>query len=63
LRIASPPLRFFLETCRPIPALGWPVARTFSKREIEERLDEMFRRGGEGRASAPRDDAAKLLGC
>ena len=46
LRIASP-ARAFLENMRPSRARYGGVARTLSKREIEERLDEMLRHGGE----------------
>jgi hypothetical protein len=51
LRIASP-ARAFLENMRPSRARD-SVARTFSKREMEERLDEMLRRSGETRTAAP----------
>jgi len=57
LRLASP-ARAFLENMRPSRARGG-VARTLSKREIEERLDEMLRRGGEPALQRIRDEARK----
>jgi hypothetical protein len=63
LRIASP-ARAFLENMRPSRARD-SVARTLSKREIEERLDEMLRHGGEPALQRLRDEAreiARLLG-
>ena len=63
LRIAST-ARAFLENMRPSRARNG-VARTLSKREIEERLDEMVRRGGETALLRIRDEAreiAPLLG-
>jgi hypothetical protein len=57
LRLASA-ARAFLENMRPSRARGG-VARTLSKREIEERLDEMLRRGGEAALQRLRDDARK----
>jgi len=57
LRLASP-ARAFLENMRPSRARGG-VARTLSKREIEERLDEMLHRGGEAALQRLRDDARK----
>jgi len=57
LRLSSP-ARAFLENMRPSRARGG-VARTLSKREIEERLDEMLRRGGEAALQRLRDDARK----
>jgi len=55
LRLASP-ARAFLENMRPSRARGG-VARTLSKREIEERLDEMLRRSGETAVQRLRDEA------
>jgi hypothetical protein len=55
LRLASPS-RAFLENMRLSRARGG-VARTLPKREIEERLDEMLRRGGEAALQRLRDDA------
>jgi hypothetical protein len=60
LRIASP-ARAFLENMRPSRARDG-VARTLSKREIEERLDEMLRHGGEPVLQRLRDDARKIAG-
>jgi hypothetical protein len=63
LRIAST-ARAFLENMRPSRARDG-VARTLSKREIEERLDEMLRHGGEPVLQRLRDDArgiARRLG-
>jgi hypothetical protein len=60
LRIASP-ARAFLENLRPSRARNG-VARTLSKREIEERLDEMLRRGGEQALQRLRDDAREIAG-
>ena len=56
LRLASP-ARAFLENLRPSRARGG-VARTLSRREIEERLDEMLRRSGEAVLQRLRDEAA-----
>jgi hypothetical protein len=58
LRIASP-ARAFLENMRPSRARDG-AARTFSKREIEERLDEMLRRSGEPALQRLRDDAREI---
>ena len=55
LRISSP-ARAFLENMRPSRAREG-VARTLSKRDIEERLDEMLRHGGEPVIRRLRDDA------
>ena len=55
LRLASP-ARAFLENMRPSRARGG-VARTLSKRGIEERLDEILRRGGEAGLQRLRDEA------
>jgi hypothetical protein len=57
LRLASP-ARAFLENMRPSRARDG-VARTLPKREIEERLDEMLRHGGEAALQRLRDDARK----
>jgi hypothetical protein len=58
LRISSP-ARAFLENMLPSRARG-RVARTLSKREIEERLDEMLRRGGEPALLRLREDARDI---
>lgn len=58
LRIASP-ARAFLENMRP-PRARDGVARTLSKREIEERLDEMLRRSGEPALQRLRDEAREI---
>jgi hypothetical protein len=55
LRIASP-ARAFLENMRPSRARDG-VSRTLSKREIEERLDEMIRHSGEASLQRLRNDA------
>ena len=60
LRISSP-ARAFLENMRPSRARDG-VARTLSKREIEERLDEMLRRSGEPALQRLRDDAREIAG-
>src|SRR5579863_3567974 len=60
LRIASP-ARAFLENMRPSRARDG-VARTLSKREIEERLDEMLRRSGEPALQRLRDEAREIAG-
>ncbi len=60
LRIASP-ARAFLENMRPSRARDG-VARTLSKRELEERLDELLRRGGEPALQRLRDDAREIAG-
>jgi len=60
LHIASP-ARAFLENMRPSRARDG-VARTLSKREIEERLDEMLRRSGEPALQRLRDEARKISG-
>ena len=57
LYLASP-ARAFLENLRPSRARDG-VARTLSKREIEERLDEMLRRSGEDRTPAPSRRSAR----
>src|SRR6204780_1883778 len=58
LRIASP-ARAFLENMRSSPAREG-VARTLSKREIEERLDELLRHSGEPAIQRLRDDAREV---
>ena len=58
LRIASP-ARAFLENMRPSRARAG-VARTLGAPEIEERLDEMLRHGGEEALQRLRDDARKI---
>ncbi len=58
LRIASP-ARAFLENMSPSRARGG-VARTLTKREIEERLDEMLRQGGEAALQKLRDNARQI---
>ena len=58
LRIASP-ARAFLENMRPSRVRDG-VARTLSKREIEERLDEMLRGSGEAALQRLRDDAREI---
>jgi hypothetical protein len=60
LRIASP-ARAFLENMRPTRARSG-VGRTLSRREIEERLDEILRRGGEPSLQRLRDDARQVSG-
>ena len=60
LHIASP-ARAFLENMRPSRARDG-VARTLSKREIEERLDEMLRHGGEPAIQRLRDEAREIAG-
>jgi fido (protein-threonine AMPylation protein) len=60
LRIASP-ARAFLENMRHSRAHDG-VARTFSKREVEERLDEMLSRSGEPALQRLRDDARGIAG-
>ena len=60
LRIASP-ARAFLENMRPSRARE-SIARTLSKREIEERLDEVLRRDGESGLQRLRDSAREVSG-
>jgi fido (protein-threonine AMPylation protein) len=60
LRIASP-ARAFLENMRHSRAHDG-VARTLSKREVEERLDEMLSRSGEPALQRLRDDAREIAG-
>ena len=49
--------RAYLENMRASRARRGLVARTLSRREIEERLDTMIRRGGEDAANRLRDEA------
>src|SRR5712691_8116896 len=58
LRLASP-ARAFLENMRPSRARRG-VARTLPKREIEERLDEIFRRSGEAALRRLREEARSI---
>ena len=58
LRLASP-ARAFLENMRPSRARSG-VARTLSKREIEERLDEILRQSGEPAIQRLRDEARRI---
>jgi hypothetical protein len=58
LRIASP-ARAFLENMRPSRAREG-VARTLPRRQIEERLEELLRHGGEPAIQRLRDDARKV---
>ena len=58
LRLASP-ARAFLENMRPSRARSG-VARTLSRREIEERLDEILRQSGEPAIQRLRDDARSI---
>ena len=58
LRIASP-ARAYLENMRPSRARRG-VARTLTRREIEERLDELTRHGGEAALLKLRDDARRV---
>jgi len=60
LRIASP-ARAYLENMRPSRAREG-VARTLTKREIEERLDEMLRQSGETAVQRLRDNAREIAG-
>lgn len=60
LRIASP-ARAFLENMRPSRARSG-VGRTLSRRDIEERLDEILRRGGETALQRLRDEARQIVG-
>src|SRR5580692_3877431 len=57
LKLASP-ARAFLENMRPSRARQG-VARTLPKREIQDRLEEMLRHGGEAAMQRLRDDARK----
>jgi hypothetical protein len=58
LRIASP-ARAYLENMRPSRARSG-VARTLSRPEIEERLDDMLRHGGENAVQKLRDEARAI---
>jgi len=58
LKIASP-ARAYLENMRPSRARE-SVARTLSKREMEERLDEMLRQSGEDAIQKLRDSARDI---
>ncbi len=58
LRIASP-ARAFLENMRPSRARAG-VARTLSRREIEDRLDAILRHGGEPALQRLRDEARQI---
>lgn len=58
LRLASP-ARAFLENMRSSRARSG-IARTLSKREIEERLDQILRQGGEPAIKLLRDQARKI---
>jgi hypothetical protein len=60
LRIASQ-ARAFLENMRPSRARAG-IARTFSKREIEERLDDILRHSGESALQRLRDEARDIAG-
>jgi hypothetical protein len=60
LRIASQ-ARAFLENMRPSRARAG-IARTFSKREIEERLDDILRHSGESALQRLRDEAREIAG-
>ncbi len=60
LRISSP-ARAYLENMRPSRARKG-LARTFNKREIEERLDEIARQNGEAALQRLRDDARQIAG-
>jgi hypothetical protein len=48
--------RAYLENMRPSRARGALVARTLARREIEERLDTLIRRGGEDAVNRLRDE-------
>lgn len=58
LRISST-ARAFLENMRPSRSRAG-VARTCSRREIEDRLDDLFRNGGEQAVQKLRDEAREL---
>jgi Fic/DOC family len=60
LRIASP-ARAFLENMRPSRARSG-LSRTLSRREVEERLDEILRRDGEPAMQRLRDSAREIAG-
>jgi hypothetical protein len=59
LRISSQP-RAWLENMRPSRKRGGAVSRTLSKEELEERLESMIRRSGEGALNRLRDDARAI---
>jgi hypothetical protein len=59
LYLSSTP-RAFLENMRASRARGGQVARTLSRKEIEERLDSLLRRGGEAAITKLRDDIRAL---
>lgn len=52
--------RAFLENMRPSRSRDGAVARTLSRKEIEERLDAIIRRGGEAAINKIRDDARAI---
>ena len=52
--------RTYLENMRPSRARGGLVARTLTRREIEERLDTLIRRSGEDGANRLRDEVRAL---
>ena len=52
----SSPARAWLENMRPSRARGGRAARTFPRRVIEERLDDLVRRSGAAAANRLRDD-------
>jgi hypothetical protein len=58
LRISSP-ARAFLENMRPSRARA-SIARTFSRREVEERLDEIVRHSGESALRRLRTEARQI---
>jgi len=53
--------RGYLENMRPSRARGGSVARTLPRRQIEERLDTLIRRGGEDAANRLRDEVRTLV--
>jgi len=52
--------RAYLENMRPSRARGGLVARTLTRREVEERLDRLIRRGGAEAANRLRDEARAI---
>ena len=52
--------RAYLENMRPSRARGGLVGRTLSRREIEERIDTLILRSGEGAAKRLRDDIRRI---
>ena len=52
--------RAFLENMRPSRSRGGAVTRTLPRKEIEERLDTLIRRGGETEANKLRDAARAI---